>query len=415
MKNICSILAFLLTASLFAQGTQLLRQPTISSNEIVFVYANDLWKVSKKGGDAIRLTSNEGRELVPHFSPDEKWIAFTAEYDGNLDVYLIPAEGGSPKRLTWHPSADIVQGWTPDGAVLFRSSRKGKPTQINKLYTVSAKGGLPVAIEIPRAAYGELNKDGSKIAYVPITSWDAEWRNYRGGQAMPVWIVDMKTKKLTTTPQKTKERHLDPIWFKNKVYYLSERDYASNIWSYDPATGEEKQHTFHKKFDVKSLDAGPGQIVYEQGGYLHLLNPATNESTQLAINVKGDMSFARTRWETVRGSQLQNPKISPTGKRAIFEHRGEIFTVPKEKGSWRNLTKSSGVADRYPVWSPKGDKIAWFSDKSGEYQLEVANQNGEIKKTIALPNPTFYFRPEWSSTGKHIAYTDTDYNMDSKC
>ncbi|WP_340201419.1 PDZ domain-containing protein [Ascidiimonas sp. W6] len=411
MKYLYTILTLLGVTSLMAQGTQLLRQPTISSNEIVFVYANDLWKVSINGGNAIRLTSNEGSELAPHFSPDEKWIAFSAEYDGNQDVYIIPSEGGSPKRLTWHPSRDFVQGWTPDGKILFRSSREGRPTQINKLYTIDAKGGLPEAIEIPRAAYGEFNTDGSKIAYTPITSWDAEWRNYRGGQAMPIWILDMKTKELTTTPQTTKERHLDPVWFGGEIFYLSERDYASNIWSYNLGTKTETQHTFHKKFDVKSLDAGPNSIVYEQGGYLHLLNPTNGESKQLKIEVKGDMNFARTRWEEVKGTMLQNPNLSPTGQRAIFEHRGEIFTIPKEKGSWRNLTNSSGVADRSPVWSPKGDQIAWFSDNSGEYKLVLADQQGEIEKTISLPNPTFYYRPAWASTGEHIAYTDTDYNI----
>ena len=394
-----------------AQGTQLLRQPTVSSSEIVFVYANDLWKTSIKGGNAIRLTSNEGYESSPHFSKDGKQIAFTAEYDGNTDVYVIPSEGGEPKRLTWHPGGDFVQGWTPDGKVLFRSGREARPTQTAKFFTVSPKGGLPVALDIPRAAFGEISPDGKHIAYVPITFWDPEWRNYRGGQAMPIWIVNMKTKDLIRTPQPTKERHLDPVWIDNTVYYLSERDYASNIWSFDPITKVEKQLTFHKKFDIKSLDASADKIVYEQGGYLHLLNPTTGATEQLNINVNGDMNFARTRWENIAARQLSNPQISPTGKRALFEHRGEIFSVPKENGSWRNLTNSSGVADRAPVWSPKGDKVAWFSDASGEYQLVVANQNGANQKSYKLPNHTFYFQPDWSPDGSHIAYSDTDYNI----
>lgn len=394
-----------------AQGTQLLRQPTISAEKVVFVYANDLWQVDRTGGNAIRLTSNEGEESNPHFSNDEQWIAFSAQYDGNTDVYIIPANGGSPKRLTWHPGADIVQGWTPDGKVMFRSGRESRPTQTNKFYTVSVDGGLPAVLEIPRAAFGEISPDGQQIAYVPITFWDPEWRNYRGGQAMPIWIVDMNTKELIRTPQPTSERHLDPVWFNNKVYYLSERDYASNIWSYDPKNGEEEQVTTHAQFDIKSLDACQDAIVYEYGGYLHLLNPETREAQQLNILVKGDMNFARERWENVSGAQLSNANLSPNGKRAIFEHRGEIFTVPKEKGTWRNLSNTSGVADRYPVWSPKGDKIAWFNDESGEYKLIVADQFGQNQKVYSLNNPTFYLSPEWSADGDKIAYTDTDYNI----
>jgi tricorn protease len=385
--------------------------PTVSDSEIVFVYANDLWKVSRNGGDAIRMTTNEGEESLPHFSPDEQWIAFTANYDGNTDVYVIPANGGSPQRLTYHPGGDFVQGWTPDGKVLFRSSREARPTRLNQLYTVARTGGLPQAIDIPRAAYGEMSPDGKYVAYIPITFWDPEWRNYRGGQAMPVWIVNMETKALMRTPQPTAERHLDPVWFDGKVYYISERDYTSNIWSFDPATQAEQQITHHKKFDAKSLDACGDRIIYEQGGYLHLLDPKTGTAEQLNIEVKGDMNFARTRWEEVSGSNLSNPALSPQGKRAIFEYRGEIFTFPKENGSWRNITQSPGTADRSPIWSPKGDQIAWFSDASGEYQLVVADQYGQNQKFYALENPTFYFKPDWSPDGKAIAYTDTDYNI----
>lgn len=412
MKKI--LLLFVLTSFsiiVFSQGTMLLRQPTISSKDVVFVYANDLWKAPVNGGNAIRLTSNEGYESSPHFSADEKWIAFTAEYDGNIDVYIIPAEGGTPKRLTYHPTGDFVQGWTPDGKIIFRSGRNARPTQTSQLFTVSVDGGLPELVDIPRAAYGEISGDGKYIAYTPITSWDPEWRNYRGGQAMPIWIVDLKTKDLVRTPQLDKERHLDPVWIGNKVYYLSERDYTSNIWSFDISTKQEEQVTFHKKFDVKSLDAAGNKIVYEQGGYLHVLDAGTKSTTQLNINVAGDLNFSRERWVDVNSGNVSNPNLSPNGKRAIFEYRGDIFTFPKEEGSWRNLTESSGVADRYPIWSPKGDKIAWFSDASGEYKLVVADQFGKNQKSYTLENPTFYFRPDWSPDGNSIAYTDTDYNI----
>ena len=411
MKNFTAITALCLSLFSFSQGTQLLRQPTLHGDDVVFVYANDLWKASTKGGTAVRLTSDDGYESSPHFSNDGKLIAFTAEYDGNVDVFVMPAEGGEPKRLTYHPSGDYVQGWTPDGKVLFRSNRESQPTMTNKFFTVATNGGLPEALEIPRAAYGEMSKDGKYVAYTPITGWDAEWRNYRGGQAMPIWVVDMKTKALVRTSQPTKERHLDPVWLNGLVYFMSERDFTMNIWSFNPSTKEEKQITFHKKFDVKSLDASDDKIVYEQGGYLHVYNPSTEKTEQLNIDVKADLNFYRTKWEDVSARQLSNPNLSPTGKRALFEYRGEIFTVPKENGSWINITNSPGVADRNPIWSPKGDKIAWFSDKSGEYQLMLADQNGENVETIKLPNPTFYFQPDWSPDGKYIAYSDTDYNI----
>ena len=411
MRKIFILLLGLASFTAFSQGTQLLRQPTLSDNYVVFVYANDLWKVPLNGGNAIRLTSDIGYEQNPHFSKDGKWIAFSAQYDGNTDVFIVSSEGGEPKRLTYHPGGDFLQGWTPDGDVLFRSGRESKPTQTNKFYTVSPEGGLPKSLGIPRAAYGELSPDGKQVAYTPIIGWDAEWRNYRGGQAMPIWIVDMKTKDLITTPQKDQERHLDPIWHNGSVYYISERDYTANIWSFNPKTKQEEQITFHKKFDVKSLDGNDNGIVYEQGGYIHFLDAKTKKSRQLIINVKGDLNFARVRWEDVTGRNLSNGNLSPKGKRAVFEYRGEIFTVPKENGTWRNITNSPGVADRYPIWSPKGDQIAWFSDKSGEYELMISDQEGNNVQTISLPNKTFYFVPDWSPDGTHIAYTDTDFNI----
>ena len=396
-----------------AQGTMLLRQPTMSKDKIVFVYADDLWITSSSGGDAVRLTTSEGAETLPHFSPDGKWIAFTGQYDGNTDVYIVPVEGGQPKRLTWHPGRDNVTGWMPDGkSVLFTSGREVTPTKESRFYKIPVAGGNAEALPIPRAAVGELSKDGNHIAYQMISFWDPEWRNYRGGQAKPIWIVDMKNYSLQTTEQTDNERHTNPVWLNGVVYYLSERDYANNIWSYSPKTKQTTQHTFHSDFDVKSLDAGTDKIVYEQGGYLHLLDPSSNNTQKLTVNVRGDFHWARERWESVRGNRLTNATLSPSGKRAVFEYRGEVLTVPKENGNWRNISNSSGAADRYPIWSPDGTKLAWFSDQSGEYQLMVSDQLGmEKPKTYKLPNPTFYFRPDWSPDGKYIAFTDTDYNL----
>lgn len=395
------------------QGTRLLRQPTISSQYIAFVYADDIWLVEREGGAARRLTSFEGAESYPHFSPDGQWLAFTAQYDGNSDVYVIPTAGGEPQRLTWHPGPDVVQGWTPDGqAVVFQSGREGVPTQLTRFYSVPRiGGGFPTALPAPQAAYGELSPDGRYLAYQPITFWDPEFRNYRGGQAMPIWILDLKDYRLIRTPQTDRERHMDPVWVGNKVYFLSERDYASNIWSFELGTARLEQVTRHRDFDVKSLDAAADRIVYEQGGYLHLLDPKTGQTRQLSITVAGDFNWARPRWEDIKPGQLQNASLSPTGKRALFEYRGEIFSAPREHGDVRNLTNATGSAERFPVWSPEGDKIAWFSDASGEYELVIANQEGLDAKRYPLPNPTFFFRPAWSPDGKYLAFTDTDYNL----
>lgn len=409
--GIAGFLCLLFNTSM-AQGTRLLRQPTISQNNVAFVYANDLWVVSKTGGDARRLTTNAGGETDPHFSPDGKWIAFTGQYDGNGDVYIIPALGGEPRRLTYHPGNDVVTGWTHEGKVLFTSGRKGHPTKESKFFTVSVNGGMPDELVIPRAVDGQISADGKMIAYQQIAFWDPEWRNHRGGQAKPIWIVDMKSHDLKETPRTDGERHTSPVWLDGVVYYLSERDFANNIWSFNPKNNESKQVTFHADFDVKNLDAGGGMLVYEQGSYLHTLDPKTGTHQQLTINVAGDMNWSRPRWVDASSSQLLNAAISPTGQRAVFEFRGEIISVPKEEGDWRNISNDNGSADRSPVWSPDGKNIAWFSDKTGEYTLMIGDQLGlDQPRSISLPNPTFYFKPVWSPDGKYIAYTDTDYNM----
>jgi tricorn protease len=415
MNRLTTLFAIILCFPLFgyAQGTRLLREPSISQESIVFVYANDLWLVPKSGGNANRLTSNEGSESSPKFSPDGKYIAFTAQYDGNVDVYVIPSAGGEPRRLTWHPAPDLVSGWTSDGqSILFTSTRAGVPTKESKFYTVPLTGGNETALPIPRAVNGAISASGKHIAYQQIAFWDPEWRNYRGGQAKPIWIVDLNDFSLKMTPQHDNERHTQPIWAGEKVYFLSERDYANNIWAYDPGTEVISQVTRHVDFDVKNHDSNGKEIVYEQGGYLNLLDLATGLSKQLEIHVTGDFHWARERWETVNPRRLTNANLSPTGQRAVFEYRGEIITVPKSNGDPRNLTQSAGVAERSPSWSPDGKNIAWFSDESGEYQLMIGDQQGLQKpKRINLPGKSFYFRPEWAPDGNHLAFTDTDYNL----
>lgn len=414
MKRLISLVGLLLwfTSQLYAQGTMLLREPTVSDTHIVFVHANDLWIVDREGGDARRLTTALGAEVNPRFSPDGSMVAFTGEYDGNTDVYVIPAEGGEPVRLTWHPGADIVQDWTPDGEhVIFMSGRSGYPTANTTFFKVPLSGGTPVKLNIPFGFAGSISPDGSTMAYQPYRFWDPEWRNYRGGQAQPIWVFNMETLDFFQTPRTDSERHTSPVWIGEIIYYLSERDLANNIWSYNTQTQEERQITFHTQFDVKNIAAASDIIVYEQGGYLHSLDPETGESTQLEIYVRGDLNWARSRFTNVSSAQLSNARLSPTGLRAVFEHRGEILTVPKEHGDWRNLTQTSNAAERAPVWSPNGSQIAWFSDVSGEYQLHVNDQFGMEEPRIYELNNKFYYRPEWSPDGSRIAFTDTDYNL----
>lgn len=399
--------------TLLAQGSMLLREPSVSKNHIVFVHASDLWVVGVEGGEARRLTSFSGNEYAPKISPDGKWVAFSGQYDGNTDVFMVSIHGGEPVRLTWHPGADVSQGWTPDGKhILFTSGREGYPTANTRFYTVSIDGGTPEAMVLPFGHAGELSPDGAWMAFQPYRFWDPEWRNYRGGQAQPIWIFNMQTHETRKTPRTDGERHVAPTWDGGMLYYLSERDYVNNVWRYNLTTGKDEQMTFHKDFDAKNISAGGGNIVYEQGGRLHRLNPETGESQALEIQARGDLNWSRPRYTDISPAQLSNAQLSPTGKRAIFEARGEIITVPKEHGSWRNLTESSHAAERYPVWSPDGQQVAWFSDESGEYQLVVSDQEGMNEpKIYPIPNKKFYFRPEWSPNGKYIAFTDTDYQL----
>ena len=408
---IVSTMLFVSFASeISAQGTRLLRDPDVSKDKIVFAHANDLWTVDRNGGNAMRLTSDEGRESDPVFSPDGKRIAFTGQYAGNTDVYVVDTNGGQPKRLTWHPGADVVQGWTPDGKVLFQSGRSGQPTKLWQFYTVPTTGGFPKALPLPQAFLGEMSADGKHIAYQEISFWDPEWRNYRGGQAQPISIVSTESWERTTPPWDG-ERHMAPVWLDGVVYYLSERDYAANVWSYNPKTKEHRQLSKHADFDAKSIGAGDGVIVYEQAGYLHELDPKTGVSKQLKIDVARDLTFVRPRWEDVSARSLRDARLSPTGKRALFESRGDLFTVPLDKGSWRNLTLSSDVADRHAVWSPDGKNVAWFNDEGGEYGLIIADQHGKNKRRIEIPDASFYFVPTWSPDGKRLAFTDTHYRV----
>ncbi len=393
-------------------STRLLRAPTVNATSIAFVYAENLWTVDRAGGTARRLTSFAGQTSNPHYSPDGKWLAFSAEYAGNVDGYVIPAEGGEPKRLTWHPGADTVEGWTPDGKrVVFASARATEaPSAAPRFWTVPVEGGVEEPMALPRAYQGKISPDGTRIAYRMNNSWDEERRNYRGGQNRPIWIVDLKTFDLVSPPW-TDSKDMDPVWVGDSVYFISDRDGVANIWSYETRSKKLAQVTKFTDFDVKTLDSGAGAVVFEQAGYVHELDPKTGREHIVNITATGDFPWMMPRWEDVT-SRMTNISLSPTGKRVLVEARGEIFTVPAEKGDVRDLSHSSGSAEHDPAWSPDGKYISYFSDKSGEYKLVVETQDGLAPpREIALPHPNHYYTPAWSPDSKKLLYTDTNLNV----
>jgi len=389
----------------FSQGTRLLRQPDISDKKIVFAYANDLWVVDRSGGTAQRLTSFPGSESNPKFSPDGTMIAFSAQYQGNTDVYVVPTVGGEPKRLTWHPGPDIVCGWSPDGKVVFTSSRESVPNGNTKIWQIGLNDGLPQSLPMPRAFRGEYSADGKYFAYEFNLRWDDEWRNYRGGQNQPIWMLDLQNYSLKKLPWQN-SHDMQPVWLDKKIYFLSDRDSAMNLYSFDTQTEVLEQVTFFSEFDIKYLSSGGNALIFEYYGDLYTLDPSTKKYSKLNIEVKGDFPWLQPQWVNA-SDWLRNGSLSPSGKRALFEARGEIITVPLKKGDPRNLTNSSGSRDHDPIWSPDGKSIAWFSDESGEYSLMISGQDGLSKpREIKISSSTFYYSPVWSPDSKFIAYTD---------
>src|SRR4051812_4876588 len=345
-----------------AQGTRLLRQPSLSATQIAFEYGGDIWIVPKSGGDARRITSTAAVEGNPHFSPDGQWITFSSDRSGIPQVYIVPAQGGMPTRLTWYPAPSYPRGWPPDGKqVLYATSRESAPTGYNRLWTVPVTGGPSGMLPAPWGFSGNYSPDGSKLTIDRVSRWDVEWRHYRGGQNTPLQVLDLKTLAEQNIPTEG-SMDIHPIWMNEEIYFLSDRDFIMNVWAYNSATSAIRQVTTLKKGDIKWLEGNGQELVYEHNGYLHLLNPSTGNSTQLNINVTGDFPWAETRSENVT-KDITNVSLSATGKRILLEARGEIFTVPVENGDPRNLTRSSGAADRRPIWSPDGRQIAWFSDK----------------------------------------------------
>jgi tricorn protease len=390
-----------------AEPTLLLRMPTVSAQQVAFVYAGDLWIVPRSGGEARRLTIEPGLETNPYFSPDGRWIAFTADYSGDEDVYVVSADGGDPRRLTYHPGADIVEGWTPDGKSVVFASTRDSHSFYDRLFTVPMEGGFPTPLPPPMAERGAYSPSGDRLAYNPIRDiWTEDtWRRYRGGQEPFIWIFDFKTEEIEPVPHPN-ANDTWPMWIGDAVYFVSDRDGTMNLYRYDTKTKAVRALTHYTDFDIKYASAGAGVVVYEQAGRLHLYDPATDATSDLAIHVAPDLPATRPHF-TDAVPFIQSADISPTGVRAVFEARGDVFTAPAEKGDVRDITRTTGVAERDPAWSPDGSKIAYFSDAGGEYHLVVRDQSGlGPETTIKLDGPTFYYTPVWSPDGKRIAYTD---------
>lgn len=368
--------------------------------------AGDLWQVLREGGAARRLTTGPGSETNPRFSPDGSWIAFTGEYDGNVDVFVMPASGGVPRRLTWHPAPDVVLDWTPDGKRILFASNRESYAGFRELFTVDAGGGFPEKLLLPSGWEGCYSPDGARLAYVPLGRAFTAWKRYRGGRATPVWLARLSDSSVEKIPT-SGSNDFNPMWVGDRVFFLSDRNGAVTLFSYDVRSRQVREEVANSGFDLKSADADPGAVVYEQFGGLHLFDLKSGRSPPVPVTIAADLPEVRARMVNV-GRRLRNAHISPNGARAVFEARGEILTVPAEKGDARNLTDSAGAMERDPAWSPDGRTIAYFSDASGEYELHLAPQSGMGEATrIAMPRPGFYRAPQWSPDSKKIAFVDS--------
>lgn len=391
------------------QTPLLLRTPSLSQDKIAFRYADDIWTVSRQGGQAERLTSDGKVTAGPFYSPDGSEIAYSAHLNGNVDVYLMPSGGGVPRRITWQPGSADVVGWTPDGKNVLIASGAMSYRHFGKLFLVHEDGsGMPEPLPLPSGMEGSFSPDGQSIAYQPITKWEEAWKQYHGGQLTPIWIVNLKSLDLVKVPRDG-SMDSNPVWVGNTVYFLSNRNGAVSIFRYDTDSKQVRPVVENKSYDLKSFQAGPGGLVYEQFGSVHLVDTANGNADHVVpIQIHGELANLTPHFDAIKPDEIRSASISPSGARAVFEAHGEIFTVPAEKGDTRNLTNTPGTAERDPSWSPDGKTIAYFSDASGEYQLYFHDQTGFKPPTVINlgPNASYFYAPRWSPDSKHIAFND---------
>ncbi|MDR3774079.1 MAG: PDZ domain-containing protein [Terracidiphilus sp.] len=405
-------------AALAAAGPHIFQRPALSKDLIAFGYAGDLWTVPRAGGRATRLTTGVGIETSPVFSPDGQTIAFTGEYDGNTDVFTIPVAGGVPFRVTYHPATDAVVGWSADGKeILFRSDRDAV-SRYTQLYTVPARGGIAKTLPLPMAYQGQFSPEGNQIAYSPLgpafgfnyTAYVA-WGNYHGGRASTIWITTLKGLDSAEIPHETAS-DLDPVWAAGAIYFLSGRAGPMTIFKYDPAAKTVTRALDNAGADIRTLAGEGGTLVYDQLGEIYLYDTASGQSRAVQIETDADLPEVRPRIESV-ADEIEHVTISPTGVRAAVEAHGEILTVAAKQGPTRDITNTPGAMEREPAWSPDGQSIAYFSDASGLYELDVAPQTGNdlagaaaVKKFPLAKEPAYYFDPKWSPDSKRIVFHD---------
>jgi tricorn protease len=414
-----ALLTFLLVPAAASGQTRLLRFPDLYGDKVVFTYGGDLWTAPTGGGTATRLTTHAGIEVFAKFSPDGKWIAFTGQYDGDEQVYVMPAAGGEPRQLTFYPAKgplaprwgydNQVYGWSKDGKnILFRSQRDSWTLPVSKLYTVSAEGGPAEALPMPESGAGDYSPDGAKLVYSPRTRDFRSEKRYSGGQANVLYTFDLKsyeTKRISEGPRASR----DPMWIGNTIYYNSDRDGHFNLYAYDVASGKTTQATNSRLWDVRwpSSD-NESRIVYESNGELQIFDVKSKKTSQLSINVPDD-GLNRRASRISAANFIEDIGLSPKGERVLFCARGDIFTAPVEKGATRNLTHSSNAHDKWPRWSPDGSRIAFISDKSGEEEIWVIAQDGLTPaEQLTSGGKAMRYPAEWSADGKHLAFGDKD-------